>query len=88
MNWTQIEGKWEQLKGDVKTKWAKLTDEDLKAIEGKLDNLVSKVVERYDVKKEQAHTQVSEWADRLEARASEIARSVEEQVKEHKEHKK
>lgn len=27
MNWTQLEGKWDQLKGNVKSKWAKLTDD-------------------------------------------------------------
>jgi uncharacterized protein YjbJ (UPF0337 family) len=68
MNWTQIEGKWEQLKGDVQTKWAKLTDDDIKAVAGNFDTLVGKVVERYGLKKEQARHQVTEWADWLESR--------------------
>ena len=29
MNWDQIEGKWEQMKGNVKKHWGKLTDDDL-----------------------------------------------------------
>jgi uncharacterized protein YjbJ (UPF0337 family) len=47
MNWTQIEGKWEQLKGGVKSTWGKLTDDDIKVIGGKFDSLVGKVVECY-----------------------------------------
>jgi len=78
MNWTQIEGKWEQVKGDLRNQWAKLTDDDVKMIGGKLDNLVGKVVERYGVKKEHAHQQVKEWADRIGARIDAKARSTQE----------
>ncbi len=88
MNWDQIEGKWDQLKEDVKTKWEKLTDEDLQMVGGKLDKLVGKVCERYGVKKEQAQHQVSEWADRFETRVGNVARSVEKRIEEHKEQKK
>ena len=65
MNWTQVEGKWEQVKGDVKTRWGKLTDDDLKMVGGQLDRLVGKIVERYGVKKEQAHQDIEEWVDRI-----------------------
>ena len=65
MNWTQVEGKWEQLKGDVKTRWGKLTEDDLKVVGGQLDRLVGKIVERYGVKKEQAQRDIEEWVDRL-----------------------
>ena len=40
MNWDIIEGKWKQAAGAVKTKWGKLTDDDLKAVGGKRDQLV------------------------------------------------
>ena len=35
MNWDRIEGNWKQLKGRVRERWGKLTDQDLTAIEGK-----------------------------------------------------
>ena len=76
MNWTQIEGKWAQLKGDAKSQWAKLTDDDLKLVGGRFDSLVGKVVERYGVEKEQAHAQVSAWAARLGERIDQAGRSV------------
>jgi uncharacterized protein YjbJ (UPF0337 family) len=40
MNWDQIEGKWKQIKGKVQKKWGKLTDDDLKTITGKREQLV------------------------------------------------
>jgi len=27
MNWDQVEGKWKQIKGSVKERWGKLTDD-------------------------------------------------------------
>jgi uncharacterized protein YjbJ (UPF0337 family) len=59
MNWDQIEGKWKQTKGQVKEQWGKLTDDDLTTINGKRDQLVGKVQERYGVAKEKAEEQVS-----------------------------
>jgi transposase len=39
MNWDQIEGNWKQVKGVVKKKWGKLTDDDVDVIAGKRDIL-------------------------------------------------
>jgi uncharacterized protein YjbJ (UPF0337 family) len=61
MNWETIEGKWEQLKGDAKSKWAKLTDDDLSAVGAKKDKLIGKLQERYGVLKDEAESQVDAW---------------------------
>ena len=66
MNWTQVEGKWDQLKGDVKIAWGKLTDDDLKVIGGNRDRLVGKLHERYGIVKEQAHKDVDAWMSKIE----------------------
>lgn len=61
MNLDQMQGKWKQMKGEVKTRWGKLTDDDLTSIEGNKDQLVGRVQERYGIKKEQAQQQVDDW---------------------------
>ncbi len=67
MNWTQLEGKWKQMKGSVKEKWGKLTDDDLEQIAGKKDKLIGKLQERYGIKKEEAEKQLDAWIEtRLE----------------------
>jgi uncharacterized protein YjbJ (UPF0337 family) len=48
----------------VKEKWGKLTDDDLTVINGKQDQLVGRVQERYGIAKDEAERQVKEWADR------------------------
>jgi uncharacterized protein YjbJ (UPF0337 family) len=61
MNWDQIEGKWKQAKGAVKQKWGKLTDDDLDVINGKQDELLGKIQERYGITREEAQKQLDSW---------------------------
>ena len=49
------------MKGSVKERWGKLTDDDLDVIDGKHDQLVGKIQERYGVAKDAAQKQVDEW---------------------------
>jgi uncharacterized protein YjbJ (UPF0337 family) len=44
MNRDRVQGQWKQLKG--KTKWGKLTDDDLDVIAGQKDQLIGKIQER------------------------------------------
>ena len=68
MNWDRISGEWKQIKGELKAKWAKLTDEDLKVIEAKKDELVGKLQERYGIVKDEAEKQINEWMSKLGAK--------------------
>lgn len=68
MNWERVEGQWQQLRGELKTKWAKLTDDDLKTVGGKKDQLIGKLQERYGVLKDEAERQVDEWISKLSER--------------------
>lgn len=61
MNWDQIEGKWKQASGKVREKWGKLTDDDLTVINGRREQLVGKIQERYGLAKETAEKQVDEF---------------------------
>jgi uncharacterized protein YjbJ (UPF0337 family) len=63
MNWSQVEGKWNELKGAVKEKWGKLTDDDLDVIAGKRDKLVGKLQQRYGIAKEEAEKQTDRWVE-------------------------
>jgi uncharacterized protein YjbJ (UPF0337 family) len=61
MNKDEIGGNWKQLKGKAKEKWGKLTDDDMTVIEGKRDQLVGKIQERYGYAKDQAEKEVADW---------------------------
>jgi uncharacterized protein YjbJ (UPF0337 family) len=61
MNSDQMKGKWKQMKGSVKERWGKLTDDDLDVIDGKHDQLIGRIQERYGIAREAAQKQVDEW---------------------------
>jgi uncharacterized protein YjbJ (UPF0337 family) len=61
MNWDRIEGAWKQYKGQVKVKWGKLTDNDLDVINGKREQLVGRLQERYGIAKDAAELQTDEF---------------------------
>jgi len=61
MNSDIMQGKWKQLKGNVKKQWGKLTDDEIDQIEGNSEILVGKVQEHYGRTKEQAQEEVDRW---------------------------
>lgn len=61
MNSDQLQGKWKQVKGSIKERWGKLTDDDIDVIAGKRDQLIGRIQERYGIGKEDAQRQVDEW---------------------------
>lgn len=65
MNWNQIEGHWHQRAGQVKVHWAKLSDDDLKSVAGKKEQLVGKIQEHYGILRDEAERQIDEWIARF-----------------------
>ena len=63
MNKEQVQGKAEQLKGEIKKTWAKLTDNDIMLLEGNRDQFLGKVKEHYGLAKEDAETKVKALED-------------------------
>jgi uncharacterized protein YjbJ (UPF0337 family) len=65
MNWLEIEGKWKQLRGRVRERWGRLTDDDLDVIAGRRDQLVGVLQQRYGATLEQIEDQVDEFERRV-----------------------
>ena len=63
MNSDQLKGNWKQLMGDAKKQWGKLTDDDLKQVEGRKDKLVGKIQERYGSRRSKPMTGSASTAD-------------------------
>jgi uncharacterized protein YjbJ (UPF0337 family) len=61
MNWDQIAGQWKQMRGQMRQKWAKLTDSDWEMIAGKRDEFLGKLQQRYGYSREQAERELQEW---------------------------
>jgi uncharacterized protein YjbJ (UPF0337 family) len=61
----RVAGAWHQVKGKVKEQWGKLTDDDLKQLEGHAEQLAGKLQERYGWAREEAERQVKEFRKRM-----------------------
>ena len=60
MNTDILEGKWKQLRGELKGWWGRLTDDDLDQIAGSKDKLVGKIQERYGYSRDRAEREIDE----------------------------
>jgi uncharacterized protein YjbJ (UPF0337 family) len=54
MNKTIMQGKWRRVRGDLKMRWGKLTDDDRRLLDGKIDQMVGLFQERYGYTQERA----------------------------------
>ncbi len=61
MNKDTFEGKWKELRGDVRKQWGKLTNDDVEKIAGSYEQLVGKIQQKYAVAKDEAKKMVERW---------------------------
>src|SRR6266513_162810 len=61
MNSDQLQGKWKELKGAVRERWGKLTDDDLDVIAGQQEQLIGHIQTRYGIARDEAKKQVDDW---------------------------
>lgn len=72
----KIKGNWNELKGKLKQKYAKLTDNDLIYIEGKEDELLGRLEKKIGKSKEEVSAIIEEMqskTEKFEKRKSESA---------------
>ena len=62
MNSDQLQDKGKQIKGLLKVRWDRLTDQDIEAIAGKRDRLIGTIQQRYGIAKDEAQKQVHDWS--------------------------
>ena len=61
MNPEILKGRWHQVKGEVRKRWGKLTDDDVTQIEGQAEKMIGKLQERYGYKREQAEKELNDF---------------------------
>jgi uncharacterized protein YjbJ (UPF0337 family) len=69
MNKNILEGKWKQIRGEAKTWWGKLTDDELDQAAGKMDVIAGLLQEKYGYTQERAveeiNSRVTQFEDSL-----------------------
>ena len=67
MNKDIFEGQWKQLRGEAKSWWGKLTDDDLNRAAGKFDVLAGILQEKYGYTREHAANEIDKRVTAYEA---------------------
>ena len=68
-----LAGKWKQIKGGVKTAFAKLTDDDIAEVEGNTERLLGKLQERYGYTRADAESAWNKFVDNVDDKVDEKA---------------
>jgi uncharacterized protein YjbJ (UPF0337 family) len=63
-----LKGKWKEIKGGIKEKWGKLTDDDLTTIEGKVDKLVGLLQKKYGYTRDKAEKEYNDFISNYKGR--------------------
>lgn len=61
MDWNQVQACWKHVRGKVKAKWVRLTEEDLSAIGGRRQRLEDKIRERYGFATPHIREELEDW---------------------------
>ena len=61
MNWERIEAEWKDVSATAKSRWDKLTDEQLAATGGRREPLIATIRTAYGVTRETAERQIAQW---------------------------
>ncbi len=56
-----LQGKWHELKGQARQTFAKLTDDDIERMSGKMEELSGVLQQKYGYNKAKAETEINNW---------------------------
>lgn len=76
MNTAMLEGNWKEVKGKIKTQWAKFTDDDVEELKGNLDQLAGQIQKIYGHTKEQAEIEFNSFKNSLASSVNAVAETV------------
>lgn len=66
MNQDIFKGKWKQVRGEIKKQWGKLTDDDLRQVDGSMDKMIGKLQERYGYTRDDAERNLNRHLDQMD----------------------
>lgn len=65
MNKEILEGKWDQIKGELKSKWADLTEDEIMKTQGNSQAILGLLKERYGMEKDKALEELNSFLENI-----------------------
>jgi uncharacterized protein YjbJ (UPF0337 family) len=63
--WNKVSGNWKRMKGAVKQRWGKLTNNEIREAQGRREALNGFIQSRYGIDRETADRQIDDWLKSL-----------------------
>ena len=63
--WNKVSGNWKRMKGAVKQRWGRLTNNEIREAQGRREALNGFIQSRYGIDRETADRQIDEWLKTL-----------------------
>lgn len=76
MNEDVIKGKWTELKGEIKTQWGNMTDDELDKSNGNIVSIIGLIQQKYGAKKEEVQEQLNGLMARLTQKTEDVKNNL------------
>lgn len=80
-----IKGKWKEIKGEIRSQWGKMTDDEIEQSKGNMSSISGLIQQRYGAKKEEIEGRLdqilSRFSDRTETMKNDLRRDKDSNVR-------
>lgn len=81
MNQDQTQGKWQEIKGEIRKAWGNITGDDLEQTKGNMEAIGGLIVQKYGSKKEEVSQSLKDIFERFEKKSVEVSDHVKESLR-------
>jgi len=81
LNEETLKGKWTEIKGEIKTQWGKMTDDELEKTSGNLVSIIGLIQQRYGAKKEEIQERMGQITSKFSEKTEEIKNQLRDDKK-------
>lgn len=72
LNEETIKGKWNEIKGEIRTQWGNMTEDELEKSSGNMTSIVGLIQQRYGAKKEEVSEKLNTILAKFSQKTDEV----------------
>ena len=72
LNEDTIKGKWNEIKGEIRTQWGNMTEDELEKSSGNMTSIVGLIQQRYGAKKEEVSEKLNTILAKFSQKTDEV----------------
>lgn len=72
LNEEVLKGKWNEIKGEIRTHWGKMSDDELEKSSGNITSIAGLIQQRYGMKKEEVQEKLNKILAKFSKKTEEV----------------